>query len=140
MSDANGPGCIFCQIVADRSPAARVAEDEHTLAFLDIFPATPGHTLVVPKTHARDLLDVSSDDLAACTAMAQRVARRLVSELGADGVNLINACGAAAWQTVFHVHLHVVPRYSGRDQLVQPWTPAPGDPAEMTALAERLRA
>ncbi len=141
MTAATDPGCIFCQIVAGEAPAARVEEDEHTLAFLDIFPATPGHTLVVPKTHARDLLEVSGEDLAACAATAQRVARRMTTALGADGVNLLNACGAAAWQTVFHVHLHVIPRYADeRDDLTQPWTPTPGDPDELAALAERIRA
>lgn len=141
MNDVTGPDCIFCQIVAGETPSAQVEEDERTVAFMDIFPATPGHTLVVPKAHARDLLEVSGEDLAACAATAQRVARRLVSELGADGVNLVNACGAVAWQSVFHVHLHVVPRYlDERDSLVQPWTPTPGDPAELAALAERIRA
>src|SRR6188472_2664337 len=76
---------------------------------MDINPATRGHALVVPRRHTDDLLEIGDADLAACTAMARRVAARAKDVLGADGVNLLNCCGAAAWQTVFHFHLHVVP-------------------------------
>lgn len=134
------PDCIFCQIVAGEAPSTRIDEDERTLAFLDIFPATPGHTLVIPKAHSRDLLTVPPEDLAAMAVMAQRVGGRIVTGLGADGVNVINACGEAAWQTVFHVHLHVIPRYADeRDTLTLPWVPAPADPALLAVAAERLR-
>ncbi len=134
--------CLFCAIVAGGLPSEQVAEDELTLAFMDINPATPGHALVIPKAHSRDLLDITPDDLAACSRTAQRVARQVVESLGADGVNLVNCCGTAAWQTVFHFHLHVVPRYAddpARDGLQLPWVPTPGDPAEIAALAARLR-
>jgi histidine triad (HIT) family protein len=134
--------CLFCAIVAGSLPSEQVAEDELTLAFMDINPATPGHALVIPKAHSRDLLAITPDDLAACSRTAQRVARQAVESLGADGVNLVNCCGAAAWQTVFHFHLHVVPRYADdptRDDLQLPWVPTPGDPDEIAALAARLR-
>jgi histidine triad (HIT) family protein len=133
------PDCLFCRIVAGEIPATVVAEDERTLSFMDINPATRGHALVVPRTHAADLLEVAQDDLAACAASAKRLAARAKEALGADGVNLINSCGAAAWQTVFHFHLHVIPRYRG-DPLKLPWTAHPGDPDEIAAAAAALRA
>ena len=91
-----------------------MAEDERTIAFMDINPATRGHALVVPREHAGDLLEIGEDDLSACAAAARRLAARAKDALGADGVNLINSCGSAAWQTVFHFHLHVIPRYARR--------------------------
>jgi histidine triad (HIT) family protein len=132
------PDCLFCKIVAGELPATVVAEDERTVAFMDISPATRGHALVVPRAHAADLLAIDPDDLAACVAAAQRLAARVQETLGADGVNLINSCGAAAWQTVFHFHLHVIPRYAG-DPLKLPWTPAPGEPEEIASAAAALR-
>jgi histidine triad (HIT) family protein len=132
------PDCIFCRIVAGELPAQRLDEDERTLAFMDIAPATRGHALVIPKAHAVDLLEVGEEDLAACGAAARRLAARMLERLGADGVNLLNSCGAAAWQTVFHFHLHVIPRYDG-DPLRLPWTPAPGDPEAIAAAAAELR-
>ncbi len=129
--------CIFCKIVAGDLPAERVSEDEHTIAFMDTSPWTRGHALVIPREHARDLREMGEEDLAACAAMAQRVAGMAFDRLGADGVNVLNSCGAAAWQTVFHFHLHVIPRYEG-DPLQLPWTPGPGDPEEIAAAARDL--
>jgi histidine triad (HIT) family protein len=131
------PDCIFCKIVAGDLPATIVDEDERTVAFMDIAPATRGHALVIPRAHAADLLSVNSEDLQAVAVASQRLAERAKERLGADGVNLINACGAAAWQTVFHFHVHVVPRYEG-DPLRLPWVPAPGDPAVIAAAAQEL--
>jgi histidine triad (HIT) family protein len=130
--------CIFCKIVAGELVAERVDEDEETIAFMDINPATRGHALVVPRRHTRDLLEIGQDDLEATILAAQRLARRVRTRLGADGVNLLNSCGAAAWQTVFHFHIHVIPRYRD-DPLRLPWTPAPGDPNEIAAAAAELR-
>jgi histidine triad (HIT) family protein len=126
MSTDRDPDCIFCRIVSGELPASVIAEDERTIALMDIQPASRGHALVIPRTHARDLLAIGVEDLAACAAMAREVAGRAVRRLGADGVNLLNSCGADAWQTVFHFHIHVIPRYKG-DPLRLPWTPAPGD-------------
>ena len=137
------PDCIFCKIVAGDIPSTRVDEDDRTLAFMDVSPATRGHVLVVPKRHHRDLLTIDAGDLTACTLMAQRVAGRVVERLGADGVNLLNSCGAAAWQTVFHFHLHVIPRYANdpvRDALKLPWVPAAGDMDDIAAAAAELTA
>jgi histidine triad (HIT) family protein len=131
------PDCLFCKIVAGEIPATRVREDERTIAFMDINPATRGHALVIPRAHTPDLLSIEADELAAVSAAAQRLAAQAKRRLRADGVNLINSCGAAAWQTVFHFHIHVVPRYEG-DPLRLPWVPAPGDPAEIASAATAL--
>ena len=114
-----------------------VDEDERTVAFMDINPATRGHALVIPRTHAPDLLTVDPEDLNAVALASQRLAARVMERLWADGVNLVNSCGAVAWQTVFHFHMHVIPRYSG-DPLRLPWLPAPGDSAEIASAAQEL--
>jgi histidine triad (HIT) family protein len=137
MSDRD-PDCLFCKIVAGELPAQIIAEDERTVTFMDISPATRGHALVVPRRHARDLLGIDAEDLQATILAAQRLAHRVHERLGADGVNLLNARGEAAWQTVFHFHLHVIPRYAG-DPLRLPWTPAPGDADEIAKAADALR-
>jgi histidine triad (HIT) family protein len=137
MSDRD-PDCLFCKIVAGEIPSQRVDEDERTVAFMDINPATRGHALVIPRRHVANLLEIEADDLEATVAAAQRLARAVSERLGADGVNLINSCGPAAWQTVFHFHVHVIPRYEG-DPLKLPWTPSPGDPDEIAAAADQLR-
>jgi histidine triad (HIT) family protein len=125
--------------VAGELPATIVDEDERALAFMDIRPATRGHALVVPRDHATDLFEIGDEDLAACAAAARRLAARQQERLGADGVNLLNSCRPAAWQTVFHFHIHVIPRYEG-DPLRLPWTPQDGDEQEIASAAERLRA
>jgi histidine triad (HIT) family protein len=140
VSDADpgiDPDCIFCKILAGGLPASIVDEDERTISFMDINPATRGHALVIPRTHSRDLLSIEPDDLAAVALAAKRLAARASERLGAAGVNVINSCGAAAWQTVFHFHVHVIPRYAG-DPLRLPWVPAPGDSQEIAAAAAQL--
>jgi histidine triad (HIT) family protein len=131
--------CIFCAIAAGDAPARVVHAGPRTLAFLDVNPATRGHALVVPRAHATDLLDVACEDLEEVASVAQRLARAAVEHLGAAGVNLLQSTGAAAFQTVFHLHVHVVPRYED-DGILLPWVPTPGDPTEMDAAAATLRA
>jgi histidine triad (HIT) family protein len=132
------PDCLFCKIVAGEIPATIVASDERTVTFMDISPATRGHALVIPRAHARDLLEIDSADLAAVAQAAQRLARTAKATLGADGINLINSSGAPAWQTVFHFHVHVIPRYED-DPLRLPWTPEPGDMEQIRATGEQLK-
>jgi histidine triad (HIT) family protein len=132
------PDCVFCKIVAGELPATVVAEDERTLAFMDIAPATRGHALVIPRAHSEDIRSVPEDDLQAVAAAARTLAVRMGEQLGAAGVNLLNSCGRAAWQTVFHYHVHVIPRYDG-DPLRLPWVPTSGDPAEIAGAAQELR-
>jgi histidine triad (HIT) family protein len=136
---AADPDCLFCKIVAGEIPSTRVYEDERTIAFMDINPGTRGHLLVIPREHAKDLLEIDPEDLAACAKTAQTMARRAKDALGADGVNLLNSCGPKAWQTVFHFHIHVIPRYDG-DPLRLPWQPAPGDRDDISRAADLLRA
>jgi histidine triad (HIT) family protein len=138
MAAAN-PDCLFCKIVAGEVPSTRVHEDERTIAFMDINPATRGHLLVVPRAHSTDLLEIADEDLEAVVRAGRMLAQRLSERLDADGVNLLNSCGSVAWQTVFHFHLHVIPRYGG-DPLQLPWHPAPGDREEIAAAARELTA
>jgi histidine triad (HIT) family protein len=130
--------CLFCDIAAGEVPADIVDSDEHTLAFMDINPATTGHCLVIPRRHSADLLEIGEDDLRHTMVAAQRLARRIGDALEPDGFNLINSCRPAAWQAVFHFHVHVIPRYDD-DPLQLPWRPAPGDAKAIAATAERIR-
>jgi histidine triad (HIT) family protein len=130
--------CIFCSILAGDLPAEIVAEDEHTLSFLDINPWTRGHALVIPRTHSKNLLEVEDEDLARTAAAAKRLAARMTERLDCDGVNLLNACGPAAWQSVFHFHIHVIPRYVD-DPLSLPTRPQQADGEELAKIGAELR-
>jgi len=131
--------CLFCGIVDGSVPSQTIDSDDRTVAFMDIAPATPGHALVVPRRHSADLLEIEADDLSATVLAAQRLARHMKDVLDADGINLINTCGVAAWQTVFHFHIHVVPRYED-DPLKLPWVPEEGDQKQIAEHARVLRA
>ena len=130
--------CLFCGIVEGSVPSQTIDSDERTVAFMDINPATPGHALVIPRAHSADLLDISDADLERTMLASRRLAERMKATLDCDGINVLNCCGAAAWQTVFHFHVHVVPRYRD-DPLKLPWIPESGDPDEIAALADRIR-
>ncbi len=132
------PDCLFCKILAGELPAQIVFEDERTVSLMDINPATEGHALVIPRNHATDLYELPAEDMAATALAAQRLALRARDALGAEGVNLLNACRPAAWQTVFHYHLHVIPRYSD-DPLKLPWIPRGGDMDAIAESAAKLR-
>ncbi len=135
MSD---PDCIFCKVIAHEIPAHFLWEEDETVAFMDINPWTRGHALVIPRNHSTDLLEISEQDLAATAAGAQRLARMQKERLGCDGVNLLNSCGAAGWQTVFHFHIHSIPRYEG-DPLQLPTRPQSADQDELAKIAAELR-
>jgi histidine triad (HIT) family protein len=135
---SDGSDCIFCAIVAGTAPAAIVDSDEHTLAFLDINPATRGHALVIPRAHSENLFDVAESDLLAIMTAARRLANRMRETIRPDGINILNAAGAAAWQSVFHIHLHVIPRYED-DPLQLPWRPGPVDLESLAEIASELR-
>ena len=130
--------CLFCGIVAGEVPAQVVDSDEHTVAFMDINPATRGHSLVVPRRHSTDLLEASDEDLERTMLATRRLVRRIDAALEPDGFNILNSCRPAAWQTVFHYHVHVIPRYDD-DPLKLPWLPHGGDPDEIAAVANRIR-
>jgi diadenosine tetraphosphate (Ap4A) HIT family hydrolase len=134
--------CIFCQIIAGDIPSTMVYEDETCYAFLDINPITSGHTLVIPKEHAASLTDLAPDVAAQVMRVARRIAAALKeSEIRSEGVNLHLADGAAAGQEIFHVHLHVFPRYTGDGFRLQ-FPPGYGEQpssSEREATAQKLR-
>jgi histidine triad (HIT) family protein len=130
--------CVFCAIAAGNAPASRVYEDELVVAFLDIAPFTRGHTLVIPKRHAVGLSDVDGTDAAGMFAVARQVAAAARTSLECPGVNLFLADGAAAWQTVFHIHTHVIPRWGRVDGMRLHASQGTPPRAELDALAAQL--
>lgn len=107
--------CIFCKIIKGEIPSAKVYEDEHVLAFLDLSQATKGHTLVIPKKHVENVLELDEETAAHIFSVVPKIARSLTSTLHAKGLNIANNNKEVAGQTVFHVHIHLVPRYSEDD-------------------------
>lgn len=107
--------CIFCKIISGSIPCAKVYEDEHVFAFLDISQATKGHTLVIPKTHRQDVFELEAELAAQLFSVVPKLASAIKEEYGAVGFNLANNNGEAAGQTVFHFHLHLLPRYGQQD-------------------------
>jgi histidine triad (HIT) family protein len=130
--------CIFCAIAKGEGPAEIVQEDDATVAFMDINPWTRGHALVIPRNHSRNLYEIDDDDLAAVSSAAAKLARRMRDVLQCDGINLINSCEQAAWQTVFHFHMHVIPRYDD-DPLELPTKPQQADMDQLAELGKQLR-
>ncbi len=132
MSD----NCIFCQIINDQAPCYHVHETRYTRTFLDIFPATPGHCLIVTKDHYSDIFEAPPESIAMVGHVSTLIAHTVKQELQCDGVGIFQLNGAAAGQTVFHYHMHVVPRMAGEEMALH--TRVPGAPAELEAMAERL--
>lgn len=104
--------CIFCKIVKGEIPSYKVWEDENYLAFLDVFPATKGHTLIIPKKHYKDIFEIPKEKLNRINEISKEIANILKEKLNAEGINILNSSGKVAQQDVFHYHLHVIPRYS----------------------------
>ena len=130
--------CIFCKIVAGEMDSEIVQEDEHTVAFMDINPWTRGHALVIPRRHSRNLYEIEDEDLDRTMEAAKRLALRMRDRLGADGVNILNSSEPAAWQTVFHFHVHVIPRYED-DPLRLPGSPLDVDRDELAKIGAEIR-
>jgi histidine triad (HIT) family protein len=130
--------CIFCQIVSGQQPCYPVHETEHTRTFLDLFPAAPGHCLIVTRAHYRDIFEASAEEIARVGHVSTLIARTLQRELGCEGVGVFQLNGAAAGQTVFHYHMHVIPRNTG--EILRIHSREPGEPAELEAMAARLSA
>jgi histidine triad (HIT) family protein len=105
---------------------------------MDISPATRGHALVIPREHYPNLLEIPDAEIERTMLAARRLAARMQQTLEPDGFNILNSCGSAAWQTVFHFHVHVVPRYVD-DPLTLPWVPSAGDPEEIARVAGEIR-
>lgn len=131
--------CVFCRIVAHELPSVDLREDERTLSFLTVEPATEGHALVIAKRHARNLFDIEPSDLAAVAIASQEIALWQRERLGCAGVTVYQANEPAGFQTVFHYHVHVVPRYPG-DRVVNAWRDvAQADRVELERVAMRMR-
>ena len=131
-------GCIFCKIVKGEIPCHKVYEDEHYLAFLDIAPIDRGHAILVPKSHATDLLTLETEYLDKLGGVIAHLCGELIAKLAAVGLNVTSNIGARAGQIVMHTHFHLIPRYEGSDPLN--WHSGAGDHGELAALAERIRA
>nr|WP_269151369.1 HIT family protein [Stutzerimonas balearica] len=130
---------IFAQIIRGEAPCYKLYEDDDVLAFLDLFPQSFGHTLVIPKRSAAcNILDVDSEALCQVMRVVQQLTRAIVAELAPDGVQIAQFNGAPAGQTVFHIHMHIVPRYAGQGMAVHAAQKA--EPAELERLQARLRA
>jgi len=130
--------CIFCKIISGELPSAKVYEDEQVVAFLDIHPVRPGHTLVVPKTHCNDLFDCDPEVGAQMIKAAQKVGRAVIKGTGAEGVNFGINSGAAAGQVIFHLHMHVIPRKEGDG--LKLWGQQEYGEGEMVEIAEKIKA
>lgn len=129
--------CIFCEILAGRAPCHRVYEDDLVLAFMDTFPVAPGHTLVIPKLHAENLFEIDSDSLAGVSRVSRTLALGIRKALDPDGVMVMQLNGAAAGQTVFHYHTHLIPRAQGSTLSLHPRIP--GRPEELEDWASQIR-
>ena len=130
--------CIFCKIAAGDLPKFDVFEDEQTLAFMDINPASEGHVLVIPKAHWQDIFSMPDEQLGYVIATTKRVATAVQKSFQPDGINLTQANGKGAAQSVLHFHVHVVPRWRG-DELKMNWELIPGDMDNIGVAATRIR-
>ena len=130
--------CVFCRIVRGEAPCHRVYEDATTLAIMDIFPVTDGHVLIITKDHYADIFAASEAALVAIAATSHRVAAAIRATLAPDGLMVFQLNGAAAMQTVFHYHMHLMPRADGEPLALH--TRVPGDPARLAELALRISA
>jgi histidine triad (HIT) family protein len=131
--------CVFCKIRDGQIPSMKLAEDERTLCIMDINPLNAGHCLVLTKAHAPTLFDADVVDLQAAVATARRVALALRATLQPDGLNMLQANGAAAFQSVPHFHLHLIPRWTG-DGKGFDWKPVPAPRDQIMKVGERIRA
>jgi histidine triad (HIT) family protein len=131
--------CVFCRIRDGQLPSTKVADEERAFAIMDINPLNDGHVLILTKAHAENLFAVAEEDLVAAARLARRVAGALRKAMAPDGLNLVQANGAAAFQSVPHFHLHLIPRWA-RDGKGFDWRLVPGDPERIRAAAEKIRA
>lgn len=134
---AYDPSNIFAKILRGELPAHRVYEDDRALAFLDIMPRAAGHTLVIPKNPARNILDIDAGDLGYVATIAQRIARAQMKAFGADGITVQQFNESAGGQVVFHLHVHVIPRHDG--VAMKPAASEMAKPDDLAAAAEKIR-
>ena len=130
--------CLFCKIIRGEIPVAKLYEDEHTLAFLDIMPAAKGHALVIPKHHGKTLLDIPSEELCHTIKIVQKIAAATVKATGAEGFNIHQSNSEAAGQVIPHVHFHIIPR-KGKDGLTFENKRNEGKKTELEKMQEKIR-
>ena len=130
--------CIFCKIIEGEIPSTKVYEDDQIFAFMDIAPATPGHLLVIPKQHYRNIFDIPRETAGKIMGVGTQLANAIKVALNPDGLNLFQSNEPAAFQTVFHFHLHLIPRWED-DPLVLPWKPKQGDSERIREIADKIR-
>ena len=135
MNDGN---CIFCKIARGEIPSSTVYEDEEFRVILDLGPASRGHALILPKNHYKDICDADRETAGKLFPLAGRIGAAMKKGMGADGFNVVQNNGASAGQTVFHLHVHVIPRYEGGPGMVS-WEPGKAAPEELTETAEKIR-
>jgi len=135
--DTSAPNCVFCKIAAGIIPAVKVLETGACIAFLDIHPLAPGHTLLIPRQHVENILDAPGELLAALGAELPRLAGAIVRTTGASGLNLLQNTGESSGQLVFHLHFHLIPRRSG-DGLGYRWNAGSYAPGQAEALRDKL--
>ena len=133
---SSNPECIFCKIIAGSASAVKITETEHALAFMDLFPASEGHALVIPKMHYENVFESTPETLIEVHLLVRRVARAIQASLAPDGLMMFQLNGAAAGQTVFHYHAHLIPRSAGSEFKLHGRQRS--DDAKLTALAERI--
>jgi histidine triad (HIT) family protein len=126
--------CIFCKIIAGEIPSAAIYEDEDFKVIMDIFPAAKGHAIIIPKKHCADLYELEDDTAAKALLVARKIAKAMKAELNCDGINLLQNNGEAAGQSVFHFHIHLIPRYKN-DTVKMSWTQGSYQEGEAAALA-----
>ncbi len=133
--------CIFCNIIKGTIPCAKVYEDENVFAFLDISQVTKGHTLVIPKTHVKDIFELSPETASSLFSTVPRIAQALKDAFSSPGLNIVNNNGETAGQTVFHYHLHLIPRYGSGDGYGAVWKDHSSQyqPEDLQKLAEQIR-
>lgn len=134
--------CIFCKIIKGEISSFKVFENDKVFCFFDINPLTKGHTLVIPKTHYKDIFEIPESDLKEIISAAKNLSIKITKTLGAEGVNLVNASGEFAEQSVFHFHLHIVPRYKTDGLEMNKWWQTKTQKAdfeELKQLAEKLK-
>lgn len=132
--------CLFCKIINGDIPSTKVYEDEHVYAFMDIMPLTKGHTLLIPKKHCKDLFEMPEDVASNLYKAAPKVANAIKAAFQPLGMNTVNNNGEVAGQTVFHYHLHLIPRYDATDGLMVGWEPKKVEMSDLAEAAEQIKA
>lgn len=129
--------CIFCKIAIGEISANKIYEDDNLLAFLDVMPVRPGHALIIPKKHFATILTATDDVSSKIIALSKKIGKKMIEELNADGFNIINNTNSAAGQKIFHVHLHVIPRYENDG--LEPWPQKKYNPGQAEDIAAKLK-